>query len=143
MGYGFRVFLVKEDNSIKKIPTAKFDRLWDPENNERWLPYASQRIRYAKVVLDFKKRKPESILHVDYGYLVFDSEGKLDQKSIDDEMRLAANLLPPVSNEFCSPNVIHSEDRFAKKKYKNLYSWEPDTTTKNAIFDSALGLDNI
>ena len=86
MGYGFRVFLVEEDNSIKMIPTAKFDRLWQPESNDQWQPYANKSIRYAKVVLNLTDRKPLSILHVDYGYLVFDSEGKLDQKIIEEEI---------------------------------------------------------
>ena len=49
MGYGFRVFLVEEDNSIKRIPTAKFDRLWQPDNNDQWQPYANKSIRYAQV----------------------------------------------------------------------------------------------
>lgn len=139
MGYGFRVFLVEEDNSIKMIPTAKFDRLWQLESNDQWLPYANKSIRYAKVVLNLTDRKPLSILHVDYGYLVFDSEGKLDQKTLDEEKRIFADIIPPTLNEGNSSNVIYSKGEFAKRRYKNRFTWKPDSKIEIEIYDLALG----
>lgn len=138
MGYGFRVFLVEEDNSIKRIPTAKFDRLWQQESNDQWQPYANKSIRYAKVVLDLTNRKPHSILHVDYGYLVFDSEGKLDQKIIDEEKRIVADIVPQIHNEGNSSNVIYSKDEFAKRRHKNRFTWKPDSKIEIEIYDLAL-----
>ena len=139
MGYGFRVFLVGEDNSIKRIPTVKFDRLWQPESSDQWNLYANKSIRYAKVVLDLTDRKPHSILHVDYGYLVFDSEGKLDQNIIDEQKRIVANIVPPVLNEDKSSNVIYLNGEFSKRRHKNCFTWKPDSEIEIEIFDLALG----
>ena len=71
MGYGFRVFLVEEDNSIKMILTANFDRLWQLESNDQWLSYANKSIRYAKVVLNLTERKPLSIFTMKFSFEIY------------------------------------------------------------------------
>ena len=76
MGVGTRIFLDNDDDSLKRIPLAKLERL---RKGEEYLPeYAGKRMRYAFVVMDMQNRKPIGIYIIQYSYLSFDSKGRID-----------------------------------------------------------------
>ena len=43
MGIGHRVFIVNDDDSLQRIPLAKYERLYQEDSQERLLQYAGQR----------------------------------------------------------------------------------------------------
>ena len=47
MGLSIRVFIVEDDDSINRLPLAKYERLLKRSSDERLLKYAGKRVRYA------------------------------------------------------------------------------------------------
>ena len=83
VGFGFRVFLIDEEDKIIRIPTSRFDRLRNRDPKEALIQYKDSRIRYAMVILQLENRKPISTVQIDYSYLLFDSEGRIDPDFLD------------------------------------------------------------
>jgi hypothetical protein len=49
MGFGFRVFLIDEEDKIIRIPTSRFDKIRNRDSKEALIQYKDSRIRYAMV----------------------------------------------------------------------------------------------
>lgn len=143
MGFGFRVFFIDEDDSTTRTTLAKFERLRNQDPREQLPEYANKKIRYAMAVLEVKGRKPLSVIQIDYGYLSFNAEGKLDSKFLEDEMRIAMDVIPlPILATSLGgkpQNVINARDKFAKKKYKNKFTWKPHPIIEKEIYDAIFG----
>ena len=75
MGLGVRVF-VFEENDIRKISYARFQRLLDGHERERLPEYAGKKIKYALVLIETKNRKPIEVLNIDLGYVYVKHDGK-------------------------------------------------------------------
>jgi len=73
MGFGFRIFVVDENDIIIRIPATRFDRIRNRDPKESLPQYKNSRLRYAMVILELENRKPISVVRIDYGYLAFDS----------------------------------------------------------------------
>jgi hypothetical protein len=77
MGLSIRVFIVEDDDSIKRLPLAQYERLLKRDPNESLPKYAERRIRYALIVVDLVNRRPIEIVRDQFGFLDFDDEGRL------------------------------------------------------------------
>ncbi len=82
MGLGSRIFIVNDDRSIEKLSLARFERLFRQIPDERLSKYAGKRVKYAHVILELKNRKPVEVGMIQYSYLPFNSEGRIDQSSM-------------------------------------------------------------
>ncbi len=133
MGLSLRIFLVNDDDSIQRLALARYDRLLERDPKERLPQYAGKRVRYALVVVDLTNREPVEILRIQYSYLFFDSEGRVDPTEREKEARLAFNILPPepVVRDF--QQVVEARHYFAKKRYKDEYRWTPTAEIESAI----------
>ncbi|MBW2106804.1 MAG: hypothetical protein JRI26_12480 [Deltaproteobacteria bacterium] len=60
-----------------------------------------------------------------YGYLAFDSEGRVNQKFLDAENLTAVSMIPPIPFPGESPNIVHAGNKFAEKRFKNEFTWLP------------------
>ena len=78
MGISLRVFLVNDDDSIQRLPLARYEKLIRRDPNERLTQYAGKRVRYILTVVDLLNREPVEILRIQYSYLFFDSEGLIN-----------------------------------------------------------------
>jgi hypothetical protein len=78
MGLSIRVFLVNDDDTIQQLALSRYDRLLERDPKESFPQFAGKRIRYALIVVDLVDRKPVEILHMQYSFLSFDAEGKID-----------------------------------------------------------------
>ena len=137
MGVGTRIFLVNDDDSLKRFPLAKLERL---RKGEEYLPeYAGKRMRYAFVVMEMQNRKPIGIYIIQYSYLSFDSKGRIDAAEGEKEAMLAVNMVPPLPSDQEKGGVIMAQHKFAKKRYDELYRWKPtpeiEAAIVNAVFD--------
>jgi hypothetical protein len=141
MGLGLRIFLVHDDDSLKRLPMTRYKRLLRREPEECLPQYSGKRIRYALVVVDFVDRRPVEIAHVQYSILSFDSEGRIDQVEKGKEARLAMEVRPPLLSVDDSSQVVHARHRFAKKRYDDRYTWKPTIEIQAKIAAAIFGTD--
>lgn len=133
MGISLRIFLVNDDDSVKRLPLAQYDRLLQRDPNECLPQYAAKQVRYALVVVDLVNRRPVEILRIQYSLLSFDSEGRIDPADREKEAKLAFEVLPPLPTERRPVQVIDAQHRFAKKRYDDKYRWTASPEIKAAI----------
>ena len=132
MGVGLRIFIVNDDDSLKRLPLKKYERLMKHAPDISLPQYADKRVRYAEVAIEFENRKPVEILRMEYFIMHFDSKGRIDSTARDDERRLGVNLIPPIYFEK-DPVVIDAQHIFAKKRFDQQFRWRPTPEIKTAI----------
>ena len=139
MGLGSRIFIVNYDQSMEKISMARFERLFRRDPDDCLLKYASKRVKYAHVVVELENRKPVNVVMIQYSYLSFDSDGRIDQSSMEKEMQLGMQMMAPITLDLKSTNVVDAEHRFARKRFGNRYLWKPSPDVKDAILKAVFG----
>ncbi len=133
MGFGIRIYFIDEDDKIKRIPMTRFERIRDRDPKESLSEYKNSRIRYSEVILELENRMPISIARIVYGYLQFDSEGKVDKEFLYKEGQVAINMMPSIALPGEPENVIHARDRFAQKRFKDEFTWTPSFELEQEI----------
>ena len=133
MGYSLRNYLV-EGNTIKRLPNKKLDRIIS--RKEPLVEYCGKAAKYVQVVLEQNDRILERIVSMGGYILYFDEEGYLDKERWNEEMRLAMENAGGLL-AFLEPrdNVIRASHKFAEKRYRNEFTWKPDSDTVNKIMD--------
>ena len=58
MGLSVRIFIVEEDDTIKRRPLTRYERLLKRDPNESLPKYAGKRVRYALIVINLVNRRP-------------------------------------------------------------------------------------
>ena len=137
MGFGFRIFLIDENDIIIRIPATRFDRIRNRDPKESLPQYKNSRLRYAMVILELENRKPISVVRIDYGYLAFDSEGRVDQKFLNAEGQVAMSMLSFGSFNEEPLGVVHAGHKFAEKRFKNEFTWLPSPELEQTIIHKA------
>ena len=125
---GVRVFFISTDNSVRKVPLTKFERLSDNRSDECFEEYAGERVRCAMVFVRLENRKPAEIIHVDYFIVPFNADGRVDLKERERGRSLvmqSMDLFPPSANPGDRNKVIDAMPRIFKKKYDEEFKWEP------------------
>jgi len=135
MGIGIRVLLVDDDDFIKRLPLTRYERLVRRDPNEQLLQYAGKRIRFAEVAVELEDRKPVQIVRVVYGILPFDSEGMVDAAEYEKEMRLSAEMMPPILADRSSPKIVNAKHKFARKRFNDQFRWEPTPQIEKSIVE--------
>jgi hypothetical protein len=139
MGLGSRIFLVNDDDSIKRLSMAKFERLNRGDPEERLPQYAGKRVRYVFVILEIDNRKPVDIVLVQHSHLPLDSEGRIDTLEMEKEVSLAMDIVPPLLPEKRSGRTIDARYKFARKRYFDQYKWTPSRELQRAIVEAIFG----
>jgi hypothetical protein len=139
MGLGTRIFIVNEDDKLKRMPIKRYHRLFRRDPEERFLEYASNRIRYVLVVLELKNRKPVEILKIQYSYLSFDQKGRLREDERERAARLSMEMIKPLPPKEEFNHVIDAGYKFAKKQFDREFRWEPSAELEAAIFKAIFG----
>jgi hypothetical protein len=139
MGLGVWILLINDDDSIRRLPLTKFERLMKRGSGERLPEYAGKRVRYAEVVVDLEQRKPVEILRMECFLMTFDSKGRIDRAERDRESRLAMDGLPPYDVAQENGNVVDARHVFAKRRYDNRYRWTPRPDMERAIIKMVFG----
>ena len=139
MGLGTRIFIVEEDDSLKRLSLKQYNRLIKGHPDKGLMQYAGKRIRYALIVLEMMNRKPVEILMTEYSFLTFDSKDRLDASERKKATRLVMDTLEPIVPELKSCGVIDVKHRFAKKRFDDRYIWEPTPEIEAAIWITIFG----
>lgn len=147
MGLGYRVFIVNDDNSLQRIPFAKYERLYREGSQERLLEYAGQKVRCALVILLVEEREPQSIAWIDCHRIPFDSEGRVDLKEVENNVRSIGDLLDLPIEKQKRDKVIDAHSVFARKRYEREAKWsltlELEQAIEEVIFGSNPGFPRI
>ena len=136
MGISLRAFLFNENDTIERLPLTRYESLLRRHPEECLPKYAGRRVRFAEVAVELKERKPIKILRVVYGILPFDSEGRIDAAEQEKEMRLCAEMMPPILKDRQSPKIVDAKHQFAKKRFDDQFRWEPTPKIKKAIVEA-------
>jgi len=127
MGLSIRIFIVEEDDTIKRFPLARYERLHkcDPDD--------------ALIVVDLVNRRPIEIVKDEYGFLFFDDEGRLKVSEHGKEENLAFDMIPPLLSDQTNNQVIDARHKFAKKSYFDKFSWAPTDEIIAAVAEAIFG----
>jgi hypothetical protein len=136
MGLGIRIFIVKEDDTIKRLPLARYERLLKHDPNERLLEYAGKRVRYALIVVDLVNRKPKEVVRDEFAYLNFDQEGQFKEPEHEKEESSTLDMLGFFSIEQQDKRVIDARHKFARKRYFDKHRWQPTEEIATAIAEA-------
>lgn len=138
MGISLRIFIIDDNDTLQRLPLARYDRLLERNQKECMPQYAGKRVRYALVVVNLVNRKPVEILRFEYSFLSFDAEGGIDPAESEREARLAFEILPSITFPFEKPtdNIIDARYVFAKKRFENEYKWTPNQKIEAAIVEA-------
>jgi hypothetical protein len=134
MGLGTRIFIVNDDDTLKRIPLKRYHKLLRRDPEERFAEYFGNRIRYVLVVLELENRKPVEILRIQYSFLAFDTEGRLRKDERERKTRLSMDMIKPMQSEQEPNHVIDARYRFAKEQFDREYRWKPSPEIEAAIF---------
>ena len=133
MGYNCRIYFINEADGITRIPLTRFQRIIDRNPVEKISEHSNSRIRYVEIILDLENRKPISITQSYYGYLEFDSEGRIDKDFLNREWQIIANMMPSISIHENSDNIINASNKFAQKRFQNELTWTPSIELEQKI----------
>ena len=139
MGIGLRIFFVQDDGTLKRFPAARFERLMNQDPNECLPEYVEKRVRYVFVSVELENREPVEIIGIGYNILTLDSEGKVDEAELKQEMRLLIDSLPLEPSKPIASNIIDAEPRFLHRRYINRYQWESTPEIEQAVFEAVFG----
>ena len=139
MGLSIRIFIVEDDDTIKRLPLARYERLLKRDPDERLSKYAGKRVRYALIVVDLVNRKPLEVVRDEYAYLEFDEEGRLKEPEFENEEVSAFDMLDFSSVEPQDRRVIDARHKFARKRYFDKHRWQPTDVIVTAIAEAIFG----
>ncbi|MGD9290661.1 MAG: hypothetical protein PVG74_23790 [Desulfobacterales bacterium] len=139
MGLSIRIFIVEDDDTIKRLPLARFERLLNRDSDERLSKYAGKRVRYALIVVDLVNRKPIEVVRDEYAFLDFDREGRLKVPEFENEEISAFDMLDFSSSEQQDSRVIDARHKFARKRYFDKHKWDPTVKIIAVIAEAIFG----
>lgn len=139
MGTGFRLFLVNDDDSLYRVPLARYERLLRFEPQERLPEYAGKRVRCALVVLDVLGRTPLDIRYIDHFMLSFDADGRIDANEWDRETQFVGEMVDSHMGESLDPKLVDARGHFARKRYFHEFKWIPTPRVRENIVTTIFG----
>lgn len=131
------IFIVDDDDKIKRFPVQKFVRLLREDSNERMPQYAGRSARFVEAVLKLEQRKPVKLLRLLYFTQFFDAEGLLDVAEQANQQRVMLAMRPRYRR--MESKLIDAESEFAKRRFRNRYIWKPTQEIEFAIMDAIFG----
>jgi len=139
MGTSCRIFFINDDDTLRRIPLVRYERLIARELVERFPEYKDKKVKNALAFVEFYNRVPYELIAVQYSVLSFDREGRIDAGDFEKGMKLGADMLMPIESDPKYPNVVDATGRFAIKKYHDRYSWTPTQEIETAIIRAIFG----
>ena len=142
MGTRLRIFFIGDDDSMHRIPMARYQRLINREPAGRFPEYPGKRVRCATVAVEVVDRTPVAILYLGYSIISFDNHGHIDAARNEKEMQLAREFAPTLIEEEQPSQVIDAKVRFFKRQYAHQFKWVPSRELEGAIIEAVLPSDS-
>ena len=145
MGIGLRIFYIKDDESIERIPWSQYEKMIYKKPGGNYPEFAGKKIKFAQIGVVFENRKPISVCYDNYYVLTFDSHGWLDEDVQQKErllvMEITSQHIPHPHFGKQETNVIDAKNRFAKIRHEHFYKWKPSEKIVGEIGAIIFGLN--
>ena len=138
MSYSPRTFILGPDDTLYRLASAKFTRMFDDPESHRLERFAGQRVRMAEAIVEVRDRAPCAVVRLIYEMLGFDAQGRLDRATfICQNAALAELAIGRVIPRFGAKEtvVVDAGSRFIARGG----SWQPSPTLEREIVRAALG----
>ena len=136
MGISCRMYLLDQDDTLYRLPSAKFNRMLRDPTTYRLPRFAGRRVRMTDVAVELIDRQPNRVIWITFAFLAFDDDGHFDLATFDRHQRARAELalalpsLEPKSDEI----VVDAADRFVVQGGR----WTPSRALQRRIDAAAL-----
>ena len=135
MGTSCRIYLLDQDDTLYRLPSAKFSRMLRDPTCYRLPRFAGRRVRMTDVAVELIDRQPTRVIWISFAFLAFDDDGCFDLATFDRHQRARAELaLAPPSLEPRSEGVVDAADRFVAQGGR----WTPSRALQRRIDAVAL-----
>ena len=147
IGLSCKVFIINEDDTVRRIPYALYERLVKGKSADRSQEYAGKRVRCAVVWVEIMKRRPLRIHDIDYILLPFNNKGRIDISEWERKRKVGMEIEAARIKEFLSSvlrkdkmsNLVEAQHRFLKKRYDHEFTWKPNRKIKEEILTHIFG----
>lgn len=137
MGISCRMYLLDQDDTLYRLPSAKFDRMLRDPTTCRLPRFAGSRVRMTDVAVALIDRQPSRVIWITFAFLAFDDDGCFDFSSFDRHQRARAELslaLPSLESK-SEGVVVDAANRFVAQGGL----WTPSIALQRRIDAAALG----
>lgn len=131
------MFLLDTDDSLYRLPSAKFDQMLRDPTIYRFTRFSGARVRMTNVAVELLDRQPIRVVWITFGFLTFDDEGYFDASAFDLHQRARAELawaLPTKEEPKGVGMVVDAAIRFVAQGGR----WTPSRTLQRLIDPAAL-----
>jgi hypothetical protein len=137
VSYSTRTFILGPDDTLYRLASAKFSRMFDDPESHRLERFAGQRVRMAEAIVAVRDRAPCAVVRLVYQMLGFDAEGRLDRATFIRQNAALAELvmsrvIPRLEAE--RTDVVDAGSRFVARGG----SWQPSAALEREILRAAL-----
>jgi len=134
---GLQVLFVEDDDTIRRCPMSRFDKLNQDDPAESFPEYACKRMRFALVLVVIEGERVASVFDAQYCLMQFDSDGRRDSAFIQELIQLLdeTSKWPEPDRE---DKIINGRSLFAEERWKHEFSWEPSPEMEQRIFQTVL-----
>ncbi|MCU0836852.1 MAG: hypothetical protein MUC77_20860 [Chromatiaceae bacterium] len=138
MSFSVRTFLLGPDDTLYRLPSAKFSRMLDDPATHRLARFAGQRVRLAEAIVEIHERTPRAVVRLIFEMLRFDEEGRLDlpaflrQNAALAELAMGRVLAPAATP---GETIVDASSRFVAQGGR----WQPSPSLERNIRRAALG----
>ena len=138
MRFSTRTFILGPDDTLYRLPSAKFSRMVDDPESDRLERFAGQRVRMAEAIVEVRDRAPCAVVRLIYEMLGFDAEGRLDRATFIRQNAALAELvvdrvIPRLGAK--ETTVVDAGSRFVARGGR----WQPSPSLEQEILRAALG----
>ena len=114
MGISCRMFLLDRDDSLYRLPNAKFNQILRDPTSCRFTRFAGTRMRMTDVAVELIDRQPICVVWITFGFLAFDDDGYFDLATYDRHQRARAELVLdlPTTETNNERMVVEAANRF-------------------------------
>ena len=136
MGISCRMFLLDKDDSLYRLPNAKFDQILRDPTSCRLTRFAGSRVRMTDVAVELIDRQPICVVWITFGFLTFDEDGYFDLAAYDRHQRARAELALalPTTETKSERMVVDATNRFVAQGSR----WTPSSALQQRIDAAAL-----
>ena len=136
MGISCRMFLLDKDDSLYRLPNAKFEQILRDPTSCRLARFAGSRVRMTDVAVELIDRQPICVVWITFGFLAFDEDGYFDLAAYDRHQRARAELALalPTTETKSERMVVDATNRFVAQGSR----WTPSRALQRRIDAAAL-----
>ena len=137
MGASIRYYVFEDDDTIRRISTARFIRLTTDGSTDRFPEYANRRVRFVEIHLDSVEQRSTAVREAYFGHLRFDRRGRFDASEWIEVLmtgvdKFLARFEPPRN-----ARELHAQAE--RLRIKRAHEWKPSRSLRSRLHLAVLG----